>query len=77
MWVNVKTFVINLKDKFFNEKCRRKNIENLVIFLVGVVIVIITGSYIFKDDEEVIQVGNMSDVFETHVENIEKLLAIF
>lgn len=42
---------INLKDKFFNSNCRRKNIENLVIFLVGVVIVIITGSYIFSDDE--------------------------
>ena len=26
----MKTFVINLKDKFFNEKCRRKNIENLI-----------------------------------------------
>lgn len=44
---------INLKDKFLNSNCRRKNIENLVIFLVGVVIVIITGSYIFSDDEVV------------------------
>ena len=67
MWVNVKTFVINLKDKFFNEKCRRKNIENLVIFLVGVVIVIITGSYIFSDEDEVAKVGNVSDVFDADV----------
>ena len=73
----MKTFVINLKDKFFNEKCRRKNIENLVIFLVGAVIVIITGSYIFKDDEEVIQVGNMSDVFDADVfeAKLEKILS--
>ena len=77
MWVNVKTFVINLKDKFFNEKCRRKNIENLVIFLVGVVIVIITGSYIFSDEDEVAKVGNVSDVFDADVfeAKLEKILS--
>ena len=48
----MRTVFINLKDKFFSPNCRRKNIENLVIFLVGVVIVIITGSYIFGSNEE-------------------------
>jgi stage III sporulation protein AG len=48
----MRTVFINLKDKFFSPNCRRKNIENLVIFLVGVVIVIITGSYIFGNNED-------------------------
>lgn len=48
----MRTVFINLKDKFFSQNCRRKNIENLVIFLVGVVIVIITGSYIFGNNED-------------------------
>ena len=48
----MRTIFINLKDKFFSPNCRRKNIENLVIFLVGVVIVIITGSYIFGNNED-------------------------
>lgn len=77
MWGRLKTFVISLKDRFFNEKCRRKNIENLVIFLVGVVIVIITGSYIFKDDEDTIKVSNVSDVFDADVFEVklEKILS--
>ena len=59
---------INLKDKFFNPNCRRKNIENLVIFLVGVVIVIIAGSYIFSDDEVSTVSENSSDyVFDADV----------
>ncbi len=59
----MKTIFINLKDKFFSPNCRRKNIENLVIFLVGVVIVIITGSYIFGGNED-------KKVAESSVNNI-------
>ena len=62
------TIFINLKDKFFNPNCRRKNIENLVIFLVGVVIVIIAGSYIFSDDEANVGLENsLTNVFDADV----------
>ncbi len=70
----MKTIFINLKEKFFSPNYRRKNIENLVLFLVGVVIVIIAGSYIFSDDEvEVVSENNISDVFDAEV--FEKKLA--
>ena len=59
----MRTVFINLKDKFFSPNCRRKNIENLVIFLVGVIIVIITGSYIFGNNED-------KKVAETSANNI-------
>lgn len=64
----MKATFISFKEKFFNPNCRRKNIENLVIFLVGVVIVIIAGSYIFSDDE-VITVSDsyVSNVFDAEV----------
>ncbi len=73
----MKTFIFNLRDKFFNDKCRRKNIENLVIFLVGVVIVIITGSYIFSDEDDTITVSNVTDVFDAEVfeAKLEKILS--
>ena len=64
----MKTIFINLKDRFFNPSCRRKNIENLVIFLVGVVIVIIAGSYIFSDDEAVaVSETSITDVFDADI----------
>jgi len=64
----MKTIFINIKDKFFNPNCRRKNIENLSIFLVGVVIVIIAGSYIFTDDEVVTVSENaVTDIFDADV----------
>ena len=71
----MKTMIINFKEKFFNENCRRKNIENLVIFLIGVVIVIIAGSYIFGEDEEAVLTSNLSttfdaDAFEVKLEKI-------
>lgn len=72
----MQTIFLNLKDKFFNPNCRRKNIENLVIFLVGVVIVIIAGSYIFSDDDVSVEVGNNAteifdaDVFENKLAKI-------
>lgn len=73
----MKTFIFNLRDKLFNDKCRRKNIENLVIFLVGVVIVIITGSYIFNDEDDTISVSNVTDVFDAEVfeAKLEKILS--
>lgn len=64
----MKTIFINLKDKFFNPNCRKKNIENLVIFLIGVVIVIIAGNYIFADDEAVTtSSGSITEVFDSDV----------
>lgn len=64
----MKTMIINLKDKFFSANCRRKNIENLVIFLVGVVIVIIAGSYIFSDDEEkIVSENSIASVFDADI----------
>lgn len=62
------TIFINLKDKFFNANCRKKNIENLVIFLIGIVIVIIAGSYIFSDDEVATVSENIAtDIFNADV----------
>lgn len=72
----MQTIFLNLKDKFFNPNCRRKNIENLVIFLVGVVIVIIAGSYIFSDDDVSVETSNSAteifdaDVFENKLAKI-------
>ncbi len=64
----MKTIFINLKDKFFNPNCRKKNIENLVIFLIGVVIVIIAGNYIFTNDEVVTaSSGSITEVFDSEV----------
>ena len=42
-----------------------------------VVIVIITGSYIFSDEDEVAKVGNVSDVFDADVfeAKLEKILS--
>lgn len=73
----MKTMIINLKEKFFNEKYRRKNIENLVIFLIGVVIVIIAGSYIFGEDEEVILTSNLTSTFDADAFEVklEKILS--
>lgn len=74
----MKTIFINLKDKFLNPNCRRKNIENLVIFLVGVVIVIITGSYIFSNDEvEVVSNDMVTNVFDadTFENKLAKILS--
>lgn len=73
----MKTFIFNLRDKFFNDKCRQKNIENLVIFLIGVVIVIITGSYIFSDEDDTVTVSNLNDVFDADVfeRKLEKILS--
>lgn len=64
----MKAIFINFKEKFFNPNCRRKNIENLVIFLVGVVIVIIAGSYIFSGDEvATISENSVTDVFDADI----------
>jgi len=74
----LKTIFLNFKDKFFSPNCRRKNIENLVIFLVGVVIVIITGSYIFSDDEvTTVSENSVSGVFNADIfeEKLAKILS--
>lgn len=73
----MKTMIINLKEKFFNEKSRQKNIENLVIFLIGVVIVIIAGNYIFGEDEEVIVTSNLTATFDAEAfeRKLEKILS--
>ena len=64
----MKAMIVNLKDKFFNPNCRRKNIENLVIFLVGVVIVIIAGSYILEPKEDIIvSESNIYEIFDADI----------
>ncbi len=64
----MKAIFIDLAERFFNPNCRRKNIENLVIFLVGVIIVIIAGSYIFSDDEvSTVSENTVTDVFDADV----------
>lgn len=70
----MRAIFFNVKEKFFNGTNRRKNVENLVIFLVGVVIVIIAGSYIFESEEEIIvSENNISEIFNAEI--FEKKLA--
>ena len=70
----MKATFISFKEKFFNPNCRRKNIENLVIFLVGVVIVIIAGSYILEPKEDIIvSESNIYEIFDADI--FEKKLA--
>lgn len=70
----MKTILLNIKESFLSPKSRKKNIENLVIFLVGIVIVIIAGGYLFGDKEDTKSTGS-EDIFnETKYE--EKLATI-
>ena len=73
----MKTIIFNLKEKFFNENSRRKNIENLVIFLIGVVIVIIAGNYLFEENESVTMTTNLTSTFDANEfeTKLEKILS--
>lgn len=58
-------------------KNRKKNVENLVFFLVAIVIIIMAGGYIFKEEDDLqtsneSNVGNFFDaeVFEKKLANI-------
>ena len=56
-------------------KNRKKNVENLVFFLVAIVIIIMAGGYIFKEDEavQISSENNVNNFFDA--ETFEKKLA--
>ena len=43
----------NFKKIFSSNNSRKRNIENLIIFLVGLIIIIFASGYIFNKEEEV------------------------
>ena len=71
----MKAIFFNIKEKIMDPKNRKKNIENLAVFLVAIVIIIMAGGYIFKEDEAVQSNSEkgVSDFFD--VETFEKKLA--
>ena len=56
-----------LKKIFSTTNSRKRNIENLVIFLVGIIIIIIASGYIFNKEEETIITYNKIDIFDPDV----------
>lgn len=70
----MKAIFFNIKEKIMDPKNRKKNVENLVFFLISIVIIIIVSGYIFKEDETVqTKVENSSNFFDS--ETFEKKLA--
>jgi len=71
----MKAIFFNIKEKIMDPKNRKKNVENLVFFLVAIVIIIMAGGYIFKEDEAVQISGenNVNNFFDA--ETFEKKLA--
>ena len=57
----------NFKKIFNPNNSRKKNIENLIIFLVGLIIIIFASGYIFNKEEEVTVTYNKTDIFDPDV----------
>ena len=73
----MKAIFFNIKEKIMDPKNRKKNVENLAIFLIAIVIIIMAGGYIFKEEDTTLvssenTVGNFFDaeVFEKKLANI-------
>jgi len=71
----MKAIFLNVKERIMDPKNRKKNLENLVFFLVSIVIIILVGGYIFKEDETVQTVGENSNSNFFDSETFEKKLA--
>jgi len=57
----------NFKKIFSTSNSRKRNIENLIIFLVGLIIIIVASGYIFNKEDEVIVTYNKTDIFDPDV----------
>jgi stage III sporulation protein AG len=55
------------KKIFNSNNSRKRNIENLIIFLVGLIIIIVASGYIFNKEDEVIVTYNETDIFDPDV----------
>lgn len=57
----------NFKKIFSTNNSRKRNIENLAIFLVGIIIIIFVSGYIFNKEDESIVTYNKTDIFDPDV----------
>lgn len=57
----------NLKKIFSSSNSRKRNIENLIIFLVGLIIIIVVSGYIFNKEDEPVVTYNKTDIFDPNV----------
>ena len=74
----MKELFLKIKENFNNNGSRKKNIENLAIFLVGIVIFIVCIGYIFKEDEKVLEkYSDVNDIFNPDVfeDKLNKILS--
>ena len=55
------------KKIFSSNNSRRRNIENLIIFLTGLIIIIVASGYIFNKEDEAIVTYNKTDIFDPDV----------
>jgi len=57
----------NFKKIFNQNNSRKRNIENLIIFLAGLIIIIVASGYIFNKEDEVIVTYNKTNIFDPDV----------
>jgi len=55
------------KKIFSSNNSRKRNIENLIIFLVGLIIIIVSSGYIFSKEDENVVTYNKTDIFDPNV----------
>lgn len=67
----------NVKKIFSSNNSRKRNIENLIIFLIGLIIIIIASGYIFSKDEATEVTYNQLDIFDPNVfeKKLNKILS--
>lgn len=67
----------NIKKIFNENNSRKRNIENLIIFLVGLIIIILATGYIFNKENKTEVVYNESDIFDPNVfeKKLNKILS--
>lgn len=57
----------SFKKIFSSSNSRKRNIENLIIFLTGLIIIIVASGYIFNKEDEAIVTYNKTDIFDPNV----------
>lgn len=56
-----------IKKIFNSNNSRKRNIENLIIFLVGIIIIIISSGYIFNKEDNAIITYDKTDIFDPDI----------
>lgn len=56
-----------IKKIFDSNNSRKRNIENLIIFLVGIIIIIIASGYIFNKEDNVVITYDKTDIFDPDI----------